>query len=140
MPLFYMIYQQVGYFTATAVSLVCDTILKKKIQSRLVPHDNDLNILLSPNAATDPTRIPIRATILSAISIMPVGIIIGLVLLLPGLSYGTKYQWSVLIAVMATVWRAPAFTLLTFNSKKKISPSNQVPLQNMIPQGLQFHD
>ena len=166
MPLFFGTYRYVIFMTATLTSLIADGWLKKLIKGRLVTSDNDDGILVSSNLS-DPTKIPTIATILSALSIVPIGIVMGLVNAIPGInkqllvimylvisttflnigwSYEMKYKWSITVAVFAVIWRAPAFTVLTFKTKankNQVGPNNgkndNIAMKPVVPQGLQFH-
>ncbi len=55
----------------------------RMIKAKTVQDDNDLNILVSPDTS-DPTRIPIRGTILSTLTQVPVGMIVLMVYAIPG--------------------------------------------------------
>ena len=106
-PLFEILHQ-IPFVVFTLLSLICDLTLYRQvllclhsrcldnlvkslyifrmIKARTVPDENNLDILVSPDAS-DPTRIPIRATILSTLAQVPVVLLIGVVYFIPGTKY-----------------------------------------------------
>ncbi len=86
LPTFHAVYHEVTYIIATSISLISDMILAWMIRNKTVPQNN-VGILVSPEL-TDPTRLPLVATVLSALAFMPVVVVIGMVLSIQGI-----YVW-----------------------------------------------
>ncbi len=86
LPTFHAVYHEVTYLIATSISLISDLILAWTIRNKTVPQNNGngADILVSPEV-TDPTRLPLVATVLSALAFMPVVMVIGMVLSIQGI-------------------------------------------------------
>ena len=87
LPPFHALYHRVAYLTATTISLVCDMSLAWMIRTKTVPvnniNDNNMELFVSPDTS-DPTRIPLIATVLSALAFLPVVAVVGIVLSIQG--------------------------------------------------------